>query len=145
MVELTRVLNEDRFPTLVEDMSVLVDDAISQQSGITGMAIKGTVGAAKKVNAQIVSKGLRRILPDLVRELAPHWTEFESSGQADFGDFLSQRSDQVTDSILKTADQHAQSLNNSTLQKAYGSMRGKGAKIIAPYVPQLGAVLQRNM
>lgn len=44
---------------VVADLSALVENTVSNQSGISGMALKGLVSAAKKVDAQIVPKGLK--------------------------------------------------------------------------------------
>lgn len=145
MAALTTLLEQDRFPTVVSDTTDVVNQAVSQQSGITGMAIKGTLAAAKKVDSDIVSKGLCRVLPDIIRDLASDWEDFEAANTPNFGEFLAQREDKITDKILATADKHAQSNDNGALIKAYGSIRGKGAKLIAPHIPELGHVLQKHM
>ncbi|MDU3175180.1 MAG: hypothetical protein E6689_07115, partial [Corynebacterium striatum] len=69
MSNLSQLLEEPTRTSVVTALVSLVDNTVSEQSGITGMAIKGAVAAAKKVDADIVSKGINRALPDLLGEM----------------------------------------------------------------------------
>lgn len=123
----------------------MVDNTVSEQSGITGMAIKGAVAAAKKVDADIVSKGINRALPDLLGEMESYWQEFETSPQENFGTYLAGNDKEVADSILGVADRNADQVNNPALVKTYNSLRSKIAKIIEPQIPELARILQKHM
>ena len=109
------------------------------------MAIKGAVSAAKKVDSDIVSKGINRMLPDLLGELESYWQEFQSSAQDDFGSYLGGNDKRVTDSLMNVADRNADQINNAALAKAYNSLRNKVSKIVEPHVPEFGRILQKHM
>ena len=145
MSNLSQLLEEPTRTSVVTVLVSLVDNTVSEQSGITGMAIKGAVAAAKKVDADIVSKGINRTLPDLLGEMESYWQEFDSSPQEDFGTYLAGNNKEVADSILGVADRNADQVNNPALVKTYNSLRNKIAKIIEPQVPELARILQKHM
>ncbi len=145
MSDLSQLLREGKRPAVVSDLAAFVESQVAGQSGITGMAIKGAVGAARKVDKDIVSKGVNRMLPDVLGDLDPHWQSFQADASTDFGAFLAGRSPQVVDTLMSVADRNAEKITIPTLAKAYNSLRGKGAKFIEPAIPELGRLLQRHM
>lgn len=145
MSNLSQLLEPSKRPAVIADLAQFVNNTVSSQSGITGMALKGAVAAAKKIDSNIVEKGMSRLLPDMLGEIEQIWQEFEASPSTDFGAYVEPRSDDVTHSIMKVADKHAQSINVAALAKTYNSLRGKASKIIEPNVPDLARLLQRHM
>lgn len=147
MSDLSQLLNDDKREAVVADLATFADATVSAQSGITGTAIKGAVAAAKKVDGDIMTKGVRRMLPDILGDLQPHWQAYQEDavGAADFGSFLEGRKDQVVDSLMGVADRNAEQITIPALAKAYNALRGKGAKVIEPTVPEFGRILEKHM
>ena len=145
MTDLSQLLTADKREAVVADLAAFADATVAKQSGITGTAIKAAVAAAKKVDANIVPKGINRMLPDVLGDLQPHWQAFHAEGATDFGAFLAGRSAQVVDSLMAIADRNAESITMAPLAKAYNGLRGKAAKVIEPEVPELGRILQKHM
>lgn len=145
MSNLSQLLEPQVRPALINELSEFIQQTVSEQSGISGMAIKGAVSTATRVNADIIPKGINQILPDMLGDLEPRWAEFEKAGATDFGAFLDKDSAQVADAVMSTADRHAERINVAPLAKAYKSLRNKGAKIVEGKVPELGRILQNHM
>ncbi|WP_394285096.1 DUF6918 family protein [Corynebacterium sp.] len=145
MSDLSQLLTDDKRPAVVDDLASHAEQVISEQSGVTGMAVKGGAAAAKKFDSDIFTKAVNRVLPDVLGEFQPYWQEFQDSSSDDFGAFVSVRSAEVADSLLGVADQHASKVDNSALAKIYDSVRGRATKIIEPAVPGLATALQRHM
>ena len=145
MVHLSELMSGPQRTAVVSDCGELVEGVVAKQSGITGMALKGAVAAAKKVDAAIIAKALDRVLPDVLDALDPHWQDFASNPEQDFGSFLEPRSAEVSDSIMSVADKHAEQINSPALSKPYNSLRGKASKLLTPAVPDFGRVLQKHM
>ncbi|MDY3127767.1 MAG: hypothetical protein SOW59_06510 [Corynebacterium sp.] len=141
MASLSSLLASDKRPAVVADLANLVDTTISAQSGISGMAMKGALAAAAKVNPHCVSKGIDRLLPDILGDLEPQWQKFQDSPDSDFGAYLASSAIEVTDIILRRTDALAQSLNVAAISKTYSSLRGKAEKIVAARIPELGRIL----
>ena len=145
MAHLSELMSAPQRTAVVSDCGELVEGVVAKQSGITGMALKGAVAAAKKVDAAIITKALDRVLPDVLDALDPHWQDFASNPEQDFGSFLEPRSAEVSDSIMSGADKHAEQINSPALSKPYNSLRGKASKFLTPAVPDFGRVLQQHM
>lgn len=145
MAHLSELMSGPQRTAVVSDCGELVEGVVAKQSGITGMALKGAVAAAKKVDAAIIAKALDRVLPDVLDALNPHWQDFASNPEQDFGSFLEPRSAEVSDSIMSVADKHAEQINSPALSKPYNSLRGKASKFLTPAVPDFGRVLQKHM
>lgn len=145
MTDLSQLLTADKRDAVVADLTGFADATVAKQSGLTGTAIKAAVAAARKVDANIVSKGVNRMLPDVLGDLQPHWQAYQDEGATDFGAFLVGRSAQVVDSLMAIADRNAESITVAPLAKAYNGLRGKAAKVIEPEIPELGRILQKHM
>lgn len=146
MTDLSQLLAADKRGALVGDLAASADTIVSQQSGLTGTAIKAAVAGARKVDGDIVPKGINRMLPDILGDLQPHWQAFRADeGASDFGTFLAGRSPQVVDSLMAIADRNAESITVAPLARAYNGLRGKAAKLIEPEIPELGRILQKHM
>ena len=62
VTDLKSLLNDSTRSAVVADLTTLADTTISNQSGLTGMALKSAVGAAKKADADALSKGINQLL-----------------------------------------------------------------------------------
>lgn len=144
MSNLSQLLEGTRRAQTVNALTEFVETTVSEQSGLSGMAIKGAVGAATKVDADIVPKGVNKALPGLLGDLEPLWQEYQGAGAADFGTFVEPRSAEVANSIVDTADKLAEKAPGS-LAKAYGSLRNKAAKILEAKVPDIARVIEAQM
>ena len=73
MSNLSQLLEPETLSLVLKDLSQFVDKTVAEQSGISGMAIKGAVSAATKVSTDFISRGLNKILPDTLGDLEPYW------------------------------------------------------------------------
>lgn len=143
VTDLNSLLNAPTRTEVVADLTKLADTTIANQSGLTGMALKSAVGAAKKADADALTKGINQLMPSIVEELTPHWEAYEGSGTDSFGAHLADNEDSVTESVLKIGDNFADRAPGP-VQKVYSSMRGKVGKIIAPALPEFGDIIERH-
>ena len=79
-----------------------------------------------------------KLLPRMVEELEPFWTDFNASGGADFGDYLAKRGDEVADAMLRVTDDRAAASDRPVIVKAYRSVRSGAAKHVKAALPQVG-------
>ena len=87
MTTLKELIVSANFDAAVNDMASFITTTVEKQSGLTGMALKGALAAATKVDADIVAKGSRRLLPEMADSLDGLWQEYSTSGGSDFGVF----------------------------------------------------------
>lgn len=143
VTDLNSLLNASTRTEVVADLTELANRTISSQSGLTGMALKSAVGAAKKADGDALRKGVNQLIPSIVEELNPHWEAYQGSGEDSFGAHLADNEDSVTESVLKIGDSFADRAP-APVQKVYSSMRGKVGKIVAPALPEFGDIIERH-
>ncbi|MDO5077639.1 hypothetical protein [Corynebacterium sp.] len=144
MTDLKTMLTGAAKGAVVADVSDLITKSVSDMSGVGGVAVKGAMAAATKYDAEIVSKVVSRLLPDIADALDPKWQAFLAGGDQDFGAFLDARKGEVASDILEITDRRAQDEGNATLNKIYGSVRGKGAQALEANAANIGSIIQRH-
>lgn len=145
MTDLTTLLEDTKRDLVIADLAQLVEDSVSQQSGISGMAVKGGLAAAQKVRPDVVKQGVARLLPDLLGDLDPYWKSYQANPGTDFGAHLTPHAAEIADSLLSSADGRVDEMNSQAIEKIYSSLRGRGAKLMIPHIPELGRVIEKHM
>lgn len=139
------VLLGDKRDAVVTELAGLAESTIESTSGISGVAVKGVLSGAKKLNSNVVPKAVNRLLPEILETLQPRWDEFSAQGAGDFGTYLNANSDPVIDSILEVLDRNVKKVDFPGVQKAYDAIRSKASDLIKPHLPVLGDVIERHM
>ena len=137
------LLAPDTQPQVLADCYTLIEQELSDKSGVSGAAVKL---AYKTVNAFMpghVHHMVEVLLPDMVGQLEPFWVAFSASGSSGFGDYLAKRSDEVAQALLSVSDARAAGSGRPTVLRAYGSVRGSAVKHIEAALPRVGDLVQK--
>ena len=110
-----------------------------------GIATKTAFGAVKLADKNVTTKGVNRVLPDLLEALQPRWAEYEASDVEDFGTYLNTHSDAAIADILAVADANVKKADKAALEKVYDKVRPKAASLMKPHVPMLGDIIEKHM
>jgi hypothetical protein len=137
------LLTPDVKPHVVEDCLQLIDQEVSDKSGVSGTAVKL---AYKTVNA--FASGylwgiVDSLLPDMAVKLEPYWADFQAAGGGEFGDYLAKRGDEVAEALLSITDARAAASDRPTIIKAYKAVRGGASKHVTAALPAVGALVQK--
>jgi Family of unknown function (DUF6918) len=125
-------------PQVVADCNALIEHEVSEKSGISGTAIKLAYKTASTFAPGHVRHMAETLLPKMADSLQPFWADFNASGGADFGDYLTKRGDEVAEAMLAVTDQRAAASGRPVIVRAYRSVRGGAAKHIQAALPQVG-------
>jgi hypothetical protein len=136
------LLTPEKTPHLIADTQALVDDQIASK-GITAAPLKAAYKAVTAFAPGYYQEAISAMLPGMVHQLEPYWADFARSGSGDFGDYLSKRGDEVSESLLAVTDDMAQHSGRATVVKAYQLVRGGAGKNITTALPALGALVQK--
>jgi hypothetical protein len=136
------LLTPENGPRLVDDTKALVDSEISSK-GITAAPLKAAYKAVTAFAPGYLQESITAMLPGMVYQLEPYWADFQGSGSADFGDYLSKRGDEVSQSLLAVTDDMASASGKAAVVKAYQLVRGGAGKNIEAALPALGAMVQK--
>ena len=130
-------------PQVIDDCNTLLQQQVSDGSGISGTTVKI---AYKTVNTFIpghVRHMVESLLPAMVDELEPFWADFHASGDSDFGDYLATRGEEVSEALLSVTDKRGAASGRPTVVKAYGKVRPSAGKHVTAALPQVGALVQK--
>ncbi len=136
------LLTPENTPRVVADVQALVDNEIGNK-GITAAPLKGAYKAVNAFAPGYYQQAITNMLPGMVWALEPYWADFLTSGGADFGDYLSKRGPEVTESLLGVTDSMARNSGRAAVVKAYQLVRGSAGKNVEPALPALGTLVQK--
>jgi hypothetical protein len=135
------LLAPDVQPQVVSDCLALIEEEVSEKSGVSGTAVKLAYKTASTFAAGYLRTTVENLLPDIVEALAPYWADFCASGGSDFGDYLAKRGDEASEALLNVSDHHAEESNRPVIVKAYRTVRGNAAKNIEAALPAVGKLV----
>jgi hypothetical protein len=130
-------------PKVIDDGIALVDEQISEKSGISGTAVKLAYKAVVTFSPGHVRYMVEQLMPGMLEKVEPYWDQFQASGGGSFGDYLAKNGEQLSESLLEVTDARAEGSGRPIIVKAYKSVRGSAAKNVQAALPELGALVQR--
>jgi hypothetical protein len=129
-------------PQVVADTQALVDGEIASK-GITAAPLKAAYKAVTAFAPGYLTEAITAMLPGMVYQLEPYWADFNTSGGADFGDYLAKRGPEVSESLLAVTDDMAGKSGRAAVVKTYQMVRGGASKNIETALPALGTLVQK--
>jgi hypothetical protein len=130
-------------PEVIADCQSLIKQELSSMSGVSGTAVKLAYKTVITFSPGHVRHMVEVLLPQMADELEPYWAQFSASGDSDFGDYLTQRGDEVTQVLLSVTDARGAASNRPVITKAYGAVREKAARHVTAALPGVGALVQK--
>lgn len=137
------LLAPDTQPQVMADCYTLIEQELSDKSGLSGTAVKLAYKTVNAFASGYVQSMVETLLPDMIDKLEPYWADYRASGAGDFGDYLVKRGNEVSESLLSVTDARAAASERPTIIKAYRSVRGNAAKHVTAALPAVGALVQK--
>jgi hypothetical protein len=132
------LLAPDTQPRVVADCLELIEQEVSDKSGITGTAVKLAYKTVTAFAPSYLRDTVESLLPELADNLQQFWADFCASGSSEFGDYLVKRSDEVSEALLSMTDARAEASDRPTIVRAYRTVRGGAARQIEAALPRVG-------
>ena len=132
------LLAPDTQPKVIADCYTLIQQEVSDMSGVSGTAVKLAYKTVTSFAAGHVRYMVESLLPHMVDKLEPYWADFSTSGGSGFGDYLAKRGDEVSEALLSVTDARAAASNRPTIIRAYRTVRGSAAKHVEAALPRVG-------
>jgi hypothetical protein len=130
-------------PRVIDDGIALVDEQISDKSGISGAAVKLAYKTVVTFSPGHVRYMVEQLMPGMLEKIEPYWEHFQASGGGSFGDYLAKNGEVLSDSLLEVTDARAEGSGRPVIVKAYKSVRSGAVKNVQAALPELGALVQR--
>jgi hypothetical protein len=128
-------------PKVIADCYALIQQEVSDMSGISGTAVKLAYKTVITFAPGHVRHMVATLLPEMVNQLEPYWADFATSGGSGFGDYLAKRGEEVAQALLSVTDARAEASDRPTIIKAYRTVRGGAAKHVQAALPQVGELV----
>jgi hypothetical protein len=138
------LMKVDRKP-LVADCTLLIDEEVAAKSGLGGIAIKGAYATCKAIKPGFIQAVVDGMLDEWIEALEPHYQSWQSTQKGSFGEFLSQRADDVAEDLLAVTDERAAATSHKTVAKLYDKLRPSAKRNVATAVPRLGVLLVKHL
>ena len=130
-------------PQVVSDCQALIEQQVSDVSGISGAAVKIAYKTVNTFMPGHVRHMVESLLPEMVEKLEPFWADFSASGGSAFGDYLAKHGDEVSEALLSVTDARGAASERPTIVKAYNKVRPSAAKHVTAALPNVGALVQK--
>ena len=132
------LLAPDTQPKVIADCHLLIEQEVADKSGFSGTAVKLAYRTVNTFAPGHVRHMVESLLPQMVDKLEPYWTDFSTSGGAEFGDYLAKRGGEVAQALLSVTDARAAASGRPTIIKAYGAVRGSAVRHVEAALPHVG-------
>jgi hypothetical protein len=137
------LLTPDTRPKVIADCYTLIDQELSDKSGVSGAAVKLAYKTVTSFAPGYFRDTVEDMLPQIVEKLEPYWADFDASGGSEFGDYLAKNGEEVSESLLSVTDRMAAVSQRPTIIKAYRSVRGTAIKHVEAALPRLGTLVAK--
>ncbi len=132
------LLAPDTRPKVTADCCLLIEQEISDKSGVSGTAVKLAYKTVSTFAPGYLNGMVKYLVPEMVGKLEPFWADFSVSGGSEFGDYLAKRGEEVAEAMLSVTDALAADSDRPTIIKAYRAVRGSAAKHVEAALPRVG-------
>ena len=142
-MSLADAINEpSKRAAIVADCCKLIDEEVSDKSGLSGLAVKAAFAVVKAVKPGFITEAVDHMLDDFVARLEPFWAEAQSKNEP-VGALVNARSGEVADALLTISDERAARAKNQGVKKAYEKLRPTAKKNVEAAVPRLGRLIAK--
>lgn len=133
----------DKRSAVIDDCCRVLDQEVSDKSGIAGLAVKGAYKVVQGVAPSFVRQVVDHLLDDFLDALQPIYAEAMEQGVKPSEHLMAQRS-RVADSLLGVTDRRAEKAQRAVIKKTYEKLRPTAKKHVEAAAPRLGALLDRH-
>jgi hypothetical protein len=137
------LLDPARRPAVVTDLEELVDQEVSDKSGVSGAVVKTGYATVKKLKPGLVGNAVDRMLGEFGTALEPFYADYRASAGSDFGAYLTSRPE-AADALLGVTDSRAERTDSDAIKKVYAKLRPTGQKNVAEALPRLGRLIDKH-
>jgi len=137
------LLAPDTQPKVITDCYMLIEQEISDKSGVSGAAVKLGYKTVSSFAPGYYHSTVEDMFPQIVDKLEPYWADFSTSGGSEFGDYLVKRGEEVSQALLSVTDAMAAISQRPTIIKAYRAVRGSAARHVEAALPRVGDLVQK--
>ncbi|MGX6603353.1 DUF6918 family protein [Micromonosporaceae bacterium Da 78-11] len=128
---------------IAADVQATVEQELSEKSGLSAGAVKLAYKAVTAFAPGYYQHTVELMVPDMLTQLQPFWTDFRTAGGGSFGDYLAKRGEEVAEALLQVTDSMARDSERAAVVKAYNAVRSGAGKHIQAALPAVGTLVEK--
>ena len=130
---------------VIRDAVQLIDNEVSNKSGLTGLALKGGYKVVKKLkNGRMISFAVDKLLNDFTAGLEDLYDDFLESDASGFDVFLMKHEDTAADALLGITDKKAEDAESKVIKKTYSKLRKTAKGHVVSALPGVGQLIEKH-
>lgn len=126
---------------VIEDCVALIDAQVKQK----GLVVKAAYATIKGIKKKFIPEVVDALLDDWLGRLQPHYEKWSAAKTSSLADYLTARSDDVAEDLLKVTDERAEKTSHTTARKMYQKMRGSAKKDVVEAIPSLAKMIEKHV
>lgn len=126
---------------VIEDCVALIDAQVKQK----GLVVKAAYATIKGIKKKFIPEVVDALLDDWLGRLQPHFDKWSAAKTSSLADYLTARSDDVAEDLLKVTDERAEKTSHTTARKMYQKMRGGAKKDVVEAIPSLAKMIEKHV
>ncbi len=135
--------NEAKKPAIIDDCCKLIDEEVSDKSGISGLAIKAGYGMVKGIKPGFVRQVVTDLLPEFAKALEPIHGEAVEQGKS-VSAHMSANAARAADALLGITDAKAKNAKSGGVKGTYEKLRPTAKKHVEQAIPRLAKLIEKH-
>jgi hypothetical protein len=128
---------------ITADCMALVEQELDAKSGVSAAALKIAYKAVTAFAPGYYQSTVEKLVPRMLQQLQPFWADFQAGGGGQFGDYLVNRGEEVSEALLAVTDGMARGSSRGVVVKAYNAVRDGAGKHLEAALPSLGGLVEK--
>lgn len=130
---------------IIEDAERLIDQEVSEKSGLSGLAVRAAYKVVKGIRPGMIRMSLENLLDDFCAQIDPFWDRFRDSGEADARAFFVKNGHAVAEALLSITDGRARRADHRVLKGAYERLRPEAVRHVTAAMPRVADLVRRHL
>lgn len=137
------VADEARRKVIAREAVIEVGQALRDRRDLASVAAHMGFKTIQRLRPGFLRHHLYQLLPSFAEAMDPHWHAGVEAGAP--GDYLLDREDEVTASVLEVADNYVEEAVDPTAVAVYRRLRPLAPRRIAEQMPRIVAFIERHL
>jgi hypothetical protein len=133
----------DKRRKVIDDACDVLEQEVSDKSGLTGIAIKAAYKVVKGIRPGFVPEVVDGLLDEFLDAVEPMYQEAVANKRPP-GSAVRDNPSRVADSLLAVTDRKAERAKSQVVKSAYEKLRGSAKKQVEAACPRLATLLERH-
>ena len=137
------LVSPEKKTAVVEDCCVLLDQEVSDKSGLSGLAIKAGFAAVKGVKPGFIKNTIGDLLPEFANAVDPIFTEAKSRNEP-VAAYFAKNASRAADLLLALTDGKAERSSHGIVKGTYARLRPSAKKNVEQAMPRVGRLIEKH-